>query len=326
MALILDKQAVLASLDLSSLVDDVAAGMVALSRGEAEQPLRTRVFSRQTGGLLASLPCYLASEELFSVKIGYSHPTLRSPDGTRHLTQVITFGDTEGRLLAIMHGTELGMYRTAACSAAAARCLTREDAAHLAVIGGGPMGQAEAIVMASVRPLTRITAYDTNPEAAARLRDAVEAATGITVTLCSSAEAAVEGADIVSLATTSHDPVIRHEWLRPDAHVAALGAHRKDHREADSDTVAAARMVIESHEALMAEAGDYLVPLSEGRLAHDYPLIELGALLSGEAGIADAAERLTLFKSTGVGVQDLVIARHVYDRARAAGRGVELEF
>lgn len=326
MTLVLDKKAVLASLDFSTIVDDVAEGMVALSRGLAEQPLRTRLFSRSTGGLLASLPCYLAGTEEFSAKLGFSHPTLRSADGTRHLTQIIAFGDTEGRLLSVMHGTELGMYRTAACSAAAARRLTRAGASHLAVIGCGPMGRAEAIVMARVRPLRRITVYDTNSTAAECFRSEVETATAVKVELCASVEAAVDGADIVSLATTSHEPVIRRDWLRPDAHVAALGAHRKDHREVDSDTVADALLVIESREAMLAEAGDYLIPLSEGRISDDDRVIELGALLSGERAVPNPEDQLTLFKSTGVGIQDLVIARHVYTRARAAGLGMIVDF
>ncbi len=179
MTLILDKATTIGCLDLGKLVDEIGEGMAALSRGEAVQPLRTRVFSKKTGGLLASLPCYLAGDELFSAKLGFSHPTLRDADGTRHLTQIIALGDTEGRLLCVMHGTLLGMYRTAAYSALAAKFLTSTQASHLAVIGCGPMGQAEAQVMATVRPLSRITAYDLNPEAAERFRRHVETATGI---------------------------------------------------------------------------------------------------------------------------------------------------
>lgn len=326
MTLILDKQAVIDSLDLSALVDDVARGMAALSGGHVIQPLRTRVFSPETGGLLASLPCYMAGTELFSAKLGFSHPTLRSPDGTRQLTQFIALGNTQGQLMAVMHGTILGMYRTAACSALAVKYLTAPDAAHLAVIGGGPMGQAEAEVMAKVRPLTKITAYDRNPQAAERFKSSVETRTRISVTLCNSAQEAVSGAQIVSLATTSHGPVIERGWLRDDCHVAALGAHRQNHREVDSATMAAAGVFIESREALMAEAGDYVIPVGEGLFDKDHFIAEVGDLVSGQTNASKWSERLTVFKSTGVGIQDLIIARHVYDRAKALGLGTEIEF
>ncbi len=326
MVLILDKKVVLDCLDPCSLVDEIGAGMAALSEGRAVQPLRTRVFSAQTGGLLASLPCYLAGDELFSVKVGFSHPTLRSPDGTRHLAQIIAYGDTEGRLLAVMHGAQLGMYRTAACSALAAKYLTQVDASHLAVIGCGPMGRTEAEVMATVRPLQRITVHDVNQTAAEEFRKTVEARTGIDVMICESTEEAVHGAEIVSLATTSHDPVIQRNWLSNGCHVSALGAHRKDQREVDSATVVEAGVFIESRTALMAEAGDYLIPLGEGLVEEDHFVAEVGDLVSGKASPNEWRQRLTLFKSTGVGIQDLVIARHVYERARTGDVGIDVEF
>lgn len=326
MVLILDKKTVLDCIDLHSLIDDIGQGMQALSAGTIEQPLRSRVFSGETGGLLATLPCYLSGEELFSAKIGFSHPTLRSPDGTRHLTQMIAFGDTEGRLLSIMHSTLLGMYRTAACSALAARYLTAPDADHLAVIGCGPMGRAEAELMATVRPLKRITVHDTNPAASAAFREAITASTNIEVEICASNEEAVKDAHIVSLATTAHDPVIRRDWLRPECHVAALGAHRKDQREVDSETVVAAAVFIEARDALMAEAGDYLIPLGEGLFAEDHYIAEIGALAAGKVADENWSARLTLFKSTGVGIQDLMIARHVFERATSQGLGVNMEF
>lgn len=326
MVLVLDKKAALDCLDLRSLVDEIGAGMEALSDGRAVQPLRTRVFSARTGGLLASLPCYLAGDELFSAKLGFSHPTLRSPDGTRHLTQIVALGDTEGRLLAVMHGTLLGMYRTAACSALAAKYLSPVDASHLAVIGCGPMGRAEAEVMATVRPLRKITVHDINRNAAEDFRQRVEARTGIPVTICGSAEAAVSQAQIVSLATTAHEPVIQRGWLNDGCHVSALGAHRKDHREVDSATVAEAGVFIESKSALMAEAGDYLIPLAEGVIKEDHFIAEVGDLVAGKTATEQWRQRLTLFKSTGVGIQDLVVARHVYERARAQDAGFEVEF
>lgn len=326
MVLILDKTTVLECLDLRSLVDAVADGMVALAAGRAVQPLRTRVFSSETGGLLASLPCYLSGDELFSAKLGFSHPSLRAPDGTRHLTQIIALGDTEGRLLSVMHGTLLGMYRTAACSAVAADRLTAPDASHLAVIGCGPMGCAEAEVMATIRPLERITIHDPNRSACETFRSTVQERTGVEVVICASNEAAVKDADLVSLATTAHEPVIRRGWLKDGCHVSALGAHRKDQREVDSDTMADAAVFIESQDALMAEAGDYLIPLAEGRFGPDHYIADVGTLVSGGAGKQDWPDRLTLFKSTGVGIQDLVIARHVYERARANGMGINVDF
>lgn len=326
MALILDKAATLGCLDLPKLVGEIGDGMAALSRGDAVQPLRTRVFSGKTGGLLASLPCYLAGEELFSAKLGFSHPTLRDAQGTRHLTQIIALGDTEGRLLSVMHGTTLGMYRTAACSALAATFLTAPTASHLAVIGCGPMGQAEAEVIATIRPLSRITVHDPNREAAETFRRTVEAKTGITVSICASNEEAVDGAHLVSLATTSHDPVIKRAWLTDSCHVSALGAHRKDQREVDSATMADAAVFAESEDALMAEAGDYLIPISEGAYTADHYIAEIGELAAGQVSPQVWADRLTLFKSTGVGVQDLIIARHVYQHALEQGVGMTVDF
>jgi ornithine cyclodeaminase/alanine dehydrogenase-like protein (mu-crystallin family) len=179
--------------------------------------------------------------------------------------------------------------------------------------------------MLAVRPITRITVHDVNPEASARFRDAIGARTGITVEICKSNEEAVHGAAIVSLTTTSHVPVIKREWLVDHCHVAALGAHRKDYREVDSQTMLEAAVFIESVDALMAEAGDYLVPVAEGLYGTDHFVAEVGELITGSAPSQHWADRLTVFKSTGVGIQDLIIANHVYRRALRTGLGIEVE-
>lgn len=167
--------------------------------------------------------------------------------------------------------------------------------------------------------------HDILPERAAALAEALRDRDGISARVCATAREAVDNADIVSLTTNAKAPVTRYDWLAPGTHVAALGAHNPKAREVDSDTVAAARVFAESRESLLSEAGDFLIPLGEGRFDESHLVAEIGAVASGAASGRRDATDLTLFKSTGMGLQDLAAAALVYERALATGIGRRLE-
>src|SRR5262249_7648858 len=145
----------------------------------------------------------------------------------------------------------------------------------------------------------------------------VEAAAG--------AREAVEGADVVCTVTSSREPVLRGDWLRPGAHVNAVGASLRTARELDGRAVAHARVFVDRRESAASEAGDLLIARAEGAIGDDHVAGELGEVLIGRVAGRRAAEEITLFKSLGLAVEDVASARHIYDRARAAGVGTWVE-
>jgi alanine dehydrogenase len=142
------------------------------------------------------------------------------------------------------------------------------------------------------------------------------------VNAAESAEEAVRGADVVVLATASNTPVIESAWVADGAHVIAVGACRPTTRETDSDLAARSLLVVDSQAAAMKEAGDILLPIAEGRITADHIHAELGAVAAGLKTGRTSAAQVTLFKSLGLAIEDVVSAGLAYRRAVAAGRGI----
>jgi ornithine cyclodeaminase len=228
--------------------------------------------------------------------------------------------------MAIMDGRYITEARTAAVSAVATELLARDDAGVLAVIGSGVQARSHVDAIARVRDLRSIRAWSPNPERLETFVRETQPRTGATVTPCASARAAVEGADIVVLATSAREPVIESEWIADGTHVCAVGACRPDQREMDTALVARARVFVDSRAGARAESGDLLVPMREGAFDETHILGELGEVLAGLLRGRRSAAEVTIFKSLGMAVEDVAAAHLAYEKAaeRGFGRGFVL--
>ena len=159
----------------------------------------------------------------------------------------------------------------------------------------------------------------------ARLLATLEAvACGTPVVATNAAEAAA--CDIVTTVTNAPEPVLHGRWLSDGCHLNLVGAHDPTHREADSEAVARAAIYVDSMDGALNEAGDILIPLSEGRISEGAIVGEIGSLLAGGAPGRLDAEQVTLYKSLGHAAQDLYAAEAVYRRAVDRGLGVVADF
>ena len=223
---------------------------------------------------------------------------------------VLQDGST-GETLAVLDGTRLTVWRTAAASALAARRLARTDARRLTLVGAGALAPFLARAHASVRALDQITVWNHRPEGARRLAAAL-AAEGFRARAEENLQAAVESADIVSAATLSRTPLIRGAWLRPGVHVDLVGAFNMKMREADDLALTRSRIFIDTPAAL-TEGGDVALAIASGALSRSAVVADLAALARGAPGRGDEQE-ITLFKSVGAAVEDLAAAALVWRR------------
>ena len=210
---------------------------------------------------------------------------------------------------AVLDGTALTTLRTAAVSGVATRRLARPDASRLVVFGAGATATAHLDAMVAVRPIASLRVVSRSPgpaeELAARGRKlGLEAAVA--------EPGAVAEADVVCTCTTSERPVFDGTLLPPGVHVNAIGAYRPDMRELDDEAVVRARVVVETREAAMAEAGDLLIPMRAGRVGPEHVVAELADVVRG-ATVRRGAEDITVFKSVGVAPEDLAVARAALD-------------
>ena len=141
-----------------------------------------------------------------------------------------------------------------------------------------------------------------------------------------SVETAVRDADVVCTVTSSVDPIVKRDWIRPGCHLNAVGSSKPGSRELDAATVAAASLFVDRREAALAESGDVLGALQEGVITPAHIQAELGDVLLGRHPGRVGRDEFTLFKSLGIGAQDLVALEVAVDRARASGSGIEVDW
>jgi ornithine cyclodeaminase/alanine dehydrogenase-like protein (mu-crystallin family) len=306
-----------ATFDFPGLIDALAEGF----RGGLTAPARHHHTIARSGEAAAThllMPAWSESVDdgdFLGVKIvnvfpGNGARGLPAVNGTYVLQSAVT-----GETLAILDGTRLTLWRTAAASALAARYLARKDARELLLVGAGALAPFLARAHASQRPISRIAIWNHRPEGARKLATSLSAE-GLAARAVEDLEHAVGEADIVSCATLSQAPLISGGWLRPGQHVDLIGAYNMQMREVDDAALQRARVFIDTPAAL-SEGGDVAQGLANGAISRADVVADLPALVSGAPG-RGAAEEITLFKSVGAAIEDLAAAMWVWKRA---GRG-----
>lgn len=228
----------------------------------------------------------------------------------------VVFDVADGRPLAVLDGTVLTQWRTAADSALGARLLARPDARHLLIVGAGAMACPLARAHVAVRPtIDEVSIWNRTAERAARVA-AELAAAGIPARVVADLDTAVAAADIISTCTRATEPLIRGRLLRPGTHVDLVGTFTPTAREADDDTMSRGRIFVDRRETAFDGVGDILVPIANGTITEADVLGDLHDLVAGRPGRTTPAD-ITVYKNAGGGHLDLITAELVLS---AAGR------
>jgi ornithine cyclodeaminase len=228
-----------------------------------------------------------------------------------HGSYLLISGDT-GETLAMMDGTALTAWRTACASALAARYLAREDASHLVMIGAGALAPHLVRAHCAVRPIRQVTLWNRTRSRAVSTAFALSAS-GLEPAIADDLEDAVRDADIVSCATLSPTPLVRGAWLKKGAHLDLVGAYLPAMREADDDAVRRARVYVDSRATAPKGSGDIAIPLKKKVLAQKDIQGDLFELCRGKAKGRKRKDEITLFKSTGLALEDLAAATLVWN-------------
>lgn len=236
------------------------------------------------------------------------------------------FDGKTGELLSIMQADYLGQVRTGAASGVATKYMAREDATDVGLFGAGKQAATQLIAVCKVRRVRQVQVFSPNEERRKQFATEMSEICQTEVIAAARPEQAASKKDIVITATTSREPVLQGGWLAQGTHINAVGSNFLGKAELDSAAVRrCATVVVDSKEQARIEAGDFQQPLEDGSL-HWAEVRELGQVIVGRFPGRKHPEDVTLFKSLGIGLEDVAVAARVYSRALEAGIGTKIDW
>ncbi|MGD1091174.1 MAG: ornithine cyclodeaminase family protein [Bryobacteraceae bacterium] len=314
MPLLLTEADVRELLTMPELIAAMDGALTAFSARTVVQPVRTVIETTDSHTFFGVMPAYISSMPALGAKLVTVYHSNLARGLPSHLATIILLNPETGELEAILDGRYITETRTAAVSAVSATKLARPESRVLAILGSGVQARSHVEALSCARRFEEIRAWSPNRE---NLLAFVNSAGAHPM---ESAEAAVHGADIVVLVTSSPSPVVQREWVKDGAHVISVGACRPTQREMDPQLVAGARLFVDSRDAALKESGDVVLGIAEGRFTPDHIVAELG----DPAAKRESEEEVTVFKSLGLAVEDLAAAQLVLQRAKSQGRGIRI--
>ena len=308
-----------AAVDGALAFPDLIDALAEAFRGDAHVPVRHHhEIERAVPATLLLMPAWTgaAAPGFLGVKVVSVFPE----NGARNLPAVLgtylLMDGATGAPLAVLDGTRLTLWRTAAASALAARSLARADAGRMVMVGAGALAPFLIRAHLSQRPIREVSLWNHRPEKAEALAGTLSAE-GLPVRAVRDLEGAVRQADLVSCATLSAAPIVQGAWLKPGAHLDLVGAFNLRMREADDAAVRRARVFVDTP-AARHEGGDVALALEAGAITEDHVQGDLFGLCRGTIPGRGSADEITLFKSVGTALEDLAAAMLVWRRLGAA--------
>ncbi|HWK97420.1 MAG TPA: ornithine cyclodeaminase family protein [Pseudolabrys sp.] len=317
-----------AVLDMAAAIDIQGEAFTTLAGGRSVDGLRSFATSDEPPGVAIFNPCFLKNGGGYGIKVVSDFYDNTKRGVPRMSALVALFNGETGAPHTVMEAGYLTDLRTGAGTALAARHLARKDSKVLTVIGAGrvAVNQVEALTTElDVKTVLISSRTRSRADATIEKLKAIGGRIPADIRYVESAAEAVRAADVVVAATTSENPVVLGEWLKPGTFVASTGAYEPTSREVDSEVVRrASRRVIDSRSDCLSHAGDFVIPASEGLL--DLASVpEIADLVGGRAEGRKSADEITFYKSIGVPIQDLVTAQHIEKRARDRNIGVMID-
>ena len=321
---LLTEQHVHSLLPMSDLIAAMESALAKFSAGEVLQPVRTVLTVGPAKSYYGLMPAYIPTPASMGAKIVTVFGENHQKGLPSHLATILLFDPDTGSLIAMMDGRYITEARTAAVSAVSARFLARANASTLALIGSGVQARSHLEALTQVREIKDVRVWSPRPQSRQQFIDDMSPRVPIPIRDCATAQAAVAGADLIVIATSSKTPVIESAWVGDGAHVMCVGACRPDQREMAPALVKRGRLYVDSRAAAVVESGDVVMNIADKLFDVSHLRGEIGELVLGRAeGRAGDAD-VTIFKSLGMAVEDVVAADLVFRRASETGAGTEL--
>ena len=328
--LILTADEVRQALPMREAVEAMKRAYASLSDGKADAPLRTRLSIPPHNGLTLFMPAYVQTDETEALAVKIVSILPENPKRGLAIIQaaVLVLEADTGRAVALLEGGSLTAIRTGAGSGAAIDLLARKDSRVVAIFGAGVQGRTQLEAACAVREIESAWVYDANREQAEKfvLEMAGRGRVPKNLRVAGNPAQAAKEADIICTATTSTVPVFADADVKSGAHISAIGSYTPEMQEVPAETVARAKIVVDSRSATLAETGDLLKPMQAGVFDESHIHAELGEIVLGRNSGRTSETEITFFKSVGIAVQDAMAAQLALQNAEKMGLGQKVDF
>jgi ornithine cyclodeaminase len=313
---------------MADAIEAVSRAYTQMSQRKTIAPLRTQVPVEDKEGVVLFMPAFLSRSGELGAKIVSVFPqNVQSGLSTVHAV-VILLDRRTGCPTALLDGTYLTALRTGAASGAATDLLARQNSSTAAIFGAGVQGRTQLEAVCTVRAISKVWIYDLDPVAAKAyasempgLGDPVPQ----DISVARTPAEALRNADIVCTATTSMEPVFSDGDLMEGVHINGIGSYTPEMQEVPAQTVIRSKVVVDSLEASLAEAGDLVIPLRDNMLTESDIHGEVGQIATGEIPGRESESEVTFFKSVGLAVQDVATAALALERAIELDLGLNID-
>ncbi|HWC98434.1 MAG TPA: ornithine cyclodeaminase family protein [Candidatus Sulfopaludibacter sp.] len=307
----IDREEVAQRLTYDVCIPIVRDAMIALSRGETMQLLRS-VMKLSRGRYFGVMPGAMGENAAFGAKVisVYTQNFLKGKQS--HQGVVVLFEPETGEAVCVVHAGEVTAIRTAAASAVATDALARKDARRLAILGYGEQAATHARAMGKVREIESICVWGRSLERARAFAARMQAELKLPVTACGSVEETVGGAGIICTVSAAPEPILKGAWVAQGTHINVVGSSVAGPAEIDNDLVVRSRFIADYKEGILNQGAEFLRAKEAGLIADDHIVGEIGQVLSGEIQGRRSPDEITVYKSIGHIVQDLAAAWSLY--------------
>lgn len=324
--LIINRDDVERLLPMPKCIELMREALIAASLGDAQFPLRTVLPVAGRNGYMALMPGQHRGIGAMGAKIISIFPENHQAGLESHQGVVLLFDTNAGYPLAIIDAAAITAIRTAAASGAATEALARSDAETLCILGSGVQAKSHLQAMLAVRKIKCVKIWSRRSQNARQFLDTYNLSPRIKSEIVSSVQEAVEDADIICSTTAAAEPIVKASWLKPGAHINAVGACTPTTREFDSETIRQASVFVDCYESAFREAGEIMIPLSEKRIGKGHIKAELGEVFAGRKNGRKKGAEITFFKSLGIAAEDLVAAHFIWQQATEMTIGAKFSF
>lgn len=324
MPLLLTKDDVVKVLEMPDCIDVVEKAFIELASGTAVLPLRIPITA--PNGLSLYMPAYLKELGALACKV----VTVYKDNPTKHnlptvIGKVLLQDPETGDVICIMDGGYLTAVRTGAVSGVATKYLARKDIGQtVGIFGAGVQAKMQLWAVAVTRKLNKALVYDLSDDAVKSFILEMSAKLNLEIEKIDSPDDMLAKSDIICTATSAATPIFDGSKVLPGTHINGIGSHTPNARELDTAIVKKSKFIADSYEACLKEAGDIMIPIDEGALDKSHMFAELGEIVTGKKPARENKDEITLFKSNGLAIQDVATAKLVYDKAKAAGVGTDV--